>query len=79
MSEFVSFSNKTLSVAYNIILFYYLEDFLLSPRKCFKAPAPTVEVELELSWESVTTEVTETRPTTAVSRENNILGVPCPG
>ena len=55
---------------YHILL--YLADFLLSLRKFFKEFPPLGEV--VLTWEPVSTEVTEIIPTT--TRENNILDGP---
>ena len=55
---------------YHILL--YLADFLLSLRKFFKELPPLGEV--VLTWEPVSTEVTEISITTI--RENNILDGP---
>ena len=55
-----------------IFLFFYLADFLLSRRKCFKEPPPPPLGEVELSWALQTPKVTEIATTT---REINILDV----
>ena len=55
---------------YHILL--YLADFLLSLRKFFKEFPPLREV--VLTWEPLSTEVTEISTTT--TRENNILDGP---